>query len=123
MGEEKPSNFLQCLWNLAGQDCGDSVLRILFLEQFPESVRAILAIGGVDDLTMLALQADKVMEVVRPTIATVVAVTPHATSTLERQIEDLRKQVKVLSAEVPRERSRGRSISNRRRSHSSNKEK
>lgn len=122
MGEEKPSNFLQRLRNLAGQACGDSVLRTLSLEQLPESVRAILAIGGVDDLTTLALQADKAMEVVRPTIATVAAATPNGTSDLGHQIEELRKQVKALSTDVRRERSRGRGNSNRRRPRSRSRE-
>ncbi|XP_071577032.1 uncharacterized protein [Temnothorax nylanderi] len=66
MGEEKPSNFLQRLRNLAGRACGDSILRTLFLEQLPESIRAVLAIGGVEDLTTLAMQADKAIEVMKP---------------------------------------------------------
>lgn len=53
--DEKPSCFLQRLQNLAGGQCGDAVLRTLFLEQLPENVRTILAISEVTDLARLAL--------------------------------------------------------------------
>ncbi|CAG9773177.1 unnamed protein product [Ceutorhynchus assimilis] len=66
--DEKPSNFLQRLRNLAGNQVGDTVLRTLFLEHLPEQVRGILSISEVADLTRLALQADKNMEVTKPTI-------------------------------------------------------
>ncbi|XP_071575620.1 uncharacterized protein [Temnothorax nylanderi] len=111
MGEEKPSNFLQRLRNLAGRACGDSILRTLFLEQLPESIRAVLAVGGVEDLTTLAMQADKAMEVMKPVIS---AVAIHSTSTsqpvstLEQQIAELKKQVEALTVKTRKGRSKSR---------------
>ncbi|CAG9772256.1 unnamed protein product [Ceutorhynchus assimilis] len=66
--DEKPSNVLQHLRNLAGNQVSDTVLRTLFLEHLPEQVRGILSISEVADLTRLALQADKIMEVTKPSI-------------------------------------------------------
>jgi len=48
---------------LAGGQCSDAVLRTLFLEQLPDNVRSILAISEVIDLSKLAFQADKVLDV------------------------------------------------------------
>lgn len=71
MGDDKPSLFLQRLRNLAGGQCNDNVLRSLFLEQLPESTRGILAISQLDDLSLLAAQADRIMEVSRPQISAI----------------------------------------------------
>lgn len=68
MGDEKPSTFLQRLRNLAAGQCNDHVIKSLFLEQLPESVRGILAMSDQGDLTKLATQADKVVEACRPQI-------------------------------------------------------
>lgn len=75
--DEKPSNFLQRLRNLAGNQVSDNVLRTLFLEHLPEQVRSILSISEVADLPRLALQADKIMEVSKPTI---LAINKHASA-------------------------------------------
>lgn len=69
MGDEKPSVYLQRLRNLAGGQCNDSVLRSLFMEQMPENVRGILAISPLDDLSTMAAQADRIIEVMRPQIS------------------------------------------------------
>lgn len=67
--DEKPSNFLQRLRNLAGGQCSDAVLRTLFMEQLPGNVRSILAINEVTDISKLALQADKITEMSRGSVA------------------------------------------------------
>lgn len=46
IGDEKPTTFLQRLRNLGSDQCPDSVLRSIFIEQMPENVRAILAASG-----------------------------------------------------------------------------
>ncbi|KAK2577096.1 hypothetical protein KPH14_001015 [Odynerus spinipes] len=68
IGDEKPSKFLQQLRNEAGGQCNDTVLKTLFLEQLPENIRAVLAISDTQDLGKLALQADKITEMIRPSI-------------------------------------------------------
>lgn len=71
--DEKPTLLLQRIRNLSDGQVGDALLRTLFLEQLPEYVRGILAISGDLDLSALARQADKVMEVTSKN--TVLAVT------------------------------------------------
>lgn len=66
IADDKPFHFLQRLRNLAGGQCLDSVIRSLFLEQLPENVRGTLAISPTEDLSILALQADRIMEVIKP---------------------------------------------------------
>lgn len=66
MGEERPTLFLQRLRNLSGGQCNDAVMRTLFMEQIPKNVRSILAISQLEDLTLLATQADRVVEAMRP---------------------------------------------------------
>lgn len=114
LGDEKPSIFLQRLRNLAANQVNDEILKSIFMEQLPESVRTILAISEVQDLTKLAAQADKVVEMARPASGVVQAVAgghedPH--SKLLKEIADLKKQVRKLalrSKSRQRSRSRGR---------------
>jgi len=49
----------------------NAVLKTLFLEQFPDNVRSILAIYEVIDLTRLAQLADKIFETSKTNIAQV----------------------------------------------------
>lgn len=76
MGDEKPSTYLQRLRNLAGGQCSETILKTLFLEQMPENFRVILAINEDMDLGKLALQADKLFEIVTPGVAAVADVRP-----------------------------------------------
>lgn len=66
MGDEKPSHFLQRMKSKVDRNVPDSVLKIIFLEQLPQSLYDVLAINPEADLTTLALLADRVMEF-RPT--------------------------------------------------------
>lgn len=68
LGNEKPTIYLQQLRNLAAGQCNNTLLRTLFLEQMPEDIRHILAIGTATTLDELATQADKMLEFTRPTI-------------------------------------------------------
>lgn len=67
LGDDKPSVFLQRLRNLAEGQVSDGVLRTIFMEQLPENVRTILAISEVANLSKLAMQADKILEMTKPT--------------------------------------------------------
>jgi len=113
MGDDKPSVYLQRLRNLAGGQCNDNVLRTLFMEQMPEQVRGILAIGQLEDLTTLAAQADRIIEVTRPQVASIncdLAATvltdtrseelPRTISSIgnnSREISELRRAIDVLT--------------------------
>ncbi|XP_039308808.1 uncharacterized protein LOC120358479 [Solenopsis invicta] len=123
IGDEKPSNYLQKLRNLAGGQCNDSVLRTLFLEQLPENVRAMLSISEVADLTILASQADKIYEISKPTI-NAVALCPASQTTSSNPIDELTKRIDALTKEVRgRSRSRQRNFRNRSKSRGRSQEK
>lgn len=66
LGDDKPSVLLQRLRNLAEGQVSDGVLRTIFMDQLPENVRTILAISEVNDLSKLAIQADKILEMTKP---------------------------------------------------------
>lgn len=109
--DEKPSYFLQRLRNLAGGQCGDAVLRTLFLEQLPIHVRSILAISECTDLTKLASQADKIVDLSKPTTATVSVGNEQPTYSRD---DDLRKAVDALTYEVSQLRAQGKQRDGRR---------
>jgi len=104
--DEKPSNVLQRLRNLAQGQCNDSVLGTIFIEHLPENVRTILAISETTDLNKLAAQADKILEVSRPNLATITAnqVTQVAAG---NELRDLKQAIEELTRETARMRFRG----------------
>jgi len=119
--DEKPSNFLQRLRNLAGGQCSDAVLRTLFLEQLPDNVRSILAISEVTDLSKLALQADKVLDMSKISANQICLRTGDNTASLEKsepttEINELKASIAVLTKQFKdlqrgRRRSRSRNRS------------
>lgn len=60
--DKKPSHFLQELRNLAGDQCSANILKMLFVEQLPESYRGILATIEESDLAKFAAIADKIAD-------------------------------------------------------------
>jgi len=126
---EKPSHFLQRLRNLAGGQCTNSVIRSLFLEQLPESVRGILAISPTEDLSVLALQANRIIEVIKPQIATiksenntnVVAIAKKTqVNSVEEELQQLKLQVQqlTLAKNTRRQPNKNKNYFGRRRSRS-----
>lgn len=127
MGEcEKPTAYLHRLRSLATGQCSEPVLRSLFLEQLPDQVRAILTITDAQDLAALAEMADRVMDIIRPSILAVNAtnVTPVGKPNPEGEsarIDALTLQMNALSRKVEqmlhtrraRSRSRGRQPASR----------
>jgi len=125
LGDDKPSILLQRLRNLAEGQVTDGVLRTIFLEQMPESTRAILAISEVSDLNKLAIQADKILEMAKPVALAVQPITAEsaisketaeagAISKMATEIAALTKQVAALTKQA---RGRSRSKSKDRRSY------
>ncbi|XP_018367051.1 PREDICTED: uncharacterized protein LOC108763704 [Trachymyrmex cornetzi] len=114
LGDDKPSIFLQRLRNLAEGQVSDQILKSIFMERLPENIRAILAISEVTDLSKLAAQADKVMEVAKPFPGSIQAVSPETddnTSLVNKvsaDIAELTKQIAKLTKQV-RSRSRSKS--------------
>ncbi|XP_014614559.1 PREDICTED: uncharacterized protein LOC106792598 [Polistes canadensis] len=105
---EKPSHILQRLRHMANGQCTENILRTLFMEQLPDYIGSILAISEVTDLTKLALQADKILEVSKADVATVTSTPARGTrhTTVDAELAELRDMVKNLSLEVSKLRSR-----------------
>ncbi|XP_066600623.1 uncharacterized protein [Prorops nasuta] len=126
IGDERPSNFLQKLRNLAAGQCSDSVLRTLFLEQIPESVRAVLVVSETLDLSKLAIQADKIMEMVKPSgnLSTCyeVANKEKLIDPVQKELEDLRLRIQQLEKRNYAGRNRSRSSSRNARKRSTSRE-
>ncbi|XP_012141582.1 uncharacterized protein LOC105662583 [Megachile rotundata] len=113
LGDEKPSVFLQKMRHLASGQCSDSVLRSLFLEQMPSNIRTILTISETPDLSKLALQADKIIEMTRGNnISSVDPVNSISNlvdkDSLAKQVAELKSLVETLSVDVNRNRDRFR---------------
>ncbi|XP_051167306.1 uncharacterized protein LOC127285367 [Leptopilina boulardi] len=62
----KPSFILTQLRNIANGECGDEVLRSLFMEHLPALHRQILAPSSTKNLTESASIADKITEEIQP---------------------------------------------------------
>lgn len=95
IGDQKPSHFLQHMRNLADNQCEDTILRSLFLEQLPPQVSAILSASKEEDLTQLAILADRVWDIQRPALVGVVD-----KSTSDSLHFDLIQRVEALSTRL-----------------------
>jgi len=115
LGEDKPSHLLQRLRNLAGNNCTDTIIRSLFLEQLPESARSILTISPEGNLDTLAMQTDRILEAIKPQVALVKAgstqsdTNNNVASGIQAEINEIRNMVEKLSTEFKRGRSRSNS--------------
>lgn len=59
--------------NLSSGQCDEALLKSLFLEQLPQQVSAILSASSEQDLSKLALLADKILDLQRPANVNVVS--------------------------------------------------
>lgn len=66
LGDQKPSQLLRRMRELAREKIPDETLRIMWQGHLPTSVRSVLAVSEVKDLEHLAAIADKVVETARP---------------------------------------------------------
>lgn len=66
LGEQKPSQLLRRMRELARGKIPDETLRILWQGHLPQSARAVLAVTETLDLDNLSVIADKIVETTRP---------------------------------------------------------
>lgn len=98
LGDLKPSQLLKRMKELARDKINDDVMKTLWMERLPESIRAVISI--VDgDAAQMALQADKMLEIHRFSGTGVSAV--QSTNPLQLEIEALRQEIAVLKAGRP----------------------
>lgn len=73
LGDDKPSQLLKKMKDLAGASLTDEAIKTLFVQRLPETVRGIISIAEGDS-TVWAKQADKMMETAQfSTVSTVSA--------------------------------------------------
>ncbi|XP_023245312.1 uncharacterized protein LOC111642887 [Copidosoma floridanum] len=103
--EGKPSAILAALRAL-NVDCGNEILRSIFLEQIPPNCRAILSITTEQNLDTLAAMADKYAEAASPASYSVASVSEGANQleNLTREINLISQKLSDLQAEFARER-------------------
>ncbi|XP_055591348.1 uncharacterized protein LOC129743378 [Uranotaenia lowii] len=95
LGDMRPTHLLAKMQELAtGLNVNDNLLKMLFLQRMPSHVRPVLAISD-GTLSKLAEMGDKMVE--SPQSAAVTS--PSGVNT---QVEQLKEQLEVLSAEFRR---------------------
>ena len=111
LGDRKPSQLLRHMRQLLGNSVTDAdrpLLRELFLQRLPPTVRMVLASNAADtSLEDIAQLADRIMDVAPPTVA---ALTPTCSAqdevkALRTEIDQLKELVTSLASRPPRQRS------------------
>lgn len=117
LGDQKPSQLLRKMKDLAKKNFPDETLRILWEERLPAQVRAVLAVTVTLDLNELAAVADKVLEAARPAqIAAVTQQQPGQAATGNSDVATIMAEIAKLNARfdnLTRARPRSRSMQRR----------
>lgn len=109
LGDQKPTQLLRKMRDLSGKLLTDEALQVMWLNQLPTQVRAVLSVNTESTLEILAAMADKMMEHFEP--ASVAAVSTATTSSQREsqqnaasmtnlQVDLLSKQIEKLSLEI-----------------------
>lgn len=108
LGEQKPSQLLRRMQELAGSKIAKETLAILWQNHLPTSVRSVLTVTDSKELDTLATIADKVMESLLPahTVAAVEQIPGGAATNIISEIQKLSNRIKHLEMRRPRSRSR-----------------
>lgn len=128
-GDQKPTQLLRRMRDLAASRVPDQTLRIMWMGQMPSQIRTVLSISEDVKLDDLATMADRMMEQVEPYEIAAISRRPTTTtsdSNIDAKLERLHTQLDKLTLEVaelrrtqyrdnPRFRSRSRSTSSRRK--------
>ncbi|KAJ8715817.1 hypothetical protein PYW07_010299 [Mythimna separata] len=113
LGDQKPSQLLRRMKDLARGRIEDDTLKILWQGHLPTSVRAVLTVTSAKDLQELAVIADKVMENNQPTqISEVARSKPEASvaSDIAAIVSEIAKiNLKIQDMDRGRWRNRSRS--------------
>lgn len=120
LGDMKPTQLLRKMRDLGESMIPDDALKVLWMNQLPQQIRAVLAVNSESTLDILATMADKMWEQTEHRF--VAAVSSPRTSE-PSQLDALTKQVEKLSLEIAELRGRAahryrRPFHRRHRSHS-----
>lgn len=130
LGDQKPSQLLRRMRDLARDKMPDETLRIMWQGHLPAAVRGVLAVCEAKDLEHLSAIADKVIETTQPLQVSEVQSTPGSSSSTDHSFilaEIAKLSLKIREMEQsrnfhrfrPRSRSSSRNRNTSRRSPSS----
>lgn len=105
LGEQKPSQLLRKMRDLARNKVADDTLVILWRNHLPAPVRAVLAVSDSKDLNTLAAMADQIAENSNPTH--IDEVEGQADSQFNKLLAEIAR-INVRLENMERSRSRGR---------------
>ncbi|UYV65624.1 hypothetical protein LAZ67_3004897 [Cordylochernes scorpioides] len=94
LGDMKPSQLLQKLRSLATPDISDNLIKTLWLDKLPTSIKNILIVSE-EDISKLAIMADKINEINSSKEIYDAEVPSSSTDRLIAKLEDLERQVSV----------------------------
>lgn len=105
LGDQKPTQLLRRMRNLARDKVPDSTLRLMWTNHLPSHVRSVLAVSETfttkTALDELALLADKIMEQTAPTeVAAVHAPAPPSLPAPQADTQYLISEIRKLSLEI-----------------------
>lgn len=132
LGDDKPSQLLRKMRDLSGKLLSDEALKVMWLNQLPVHVRAVLSVNTESSLEVLAAMADKMMEHFEPATVAAVSTTKPSTTTpagnemqlnaiTTLQINMLTQQIEKLSLEVAELRNHQQSSYHRSRQNSAHR--
>lgn len=95
LGDQKPTCLLRKMRDLAGTMVKDEALKVLWMNQLPSQVRAIISVNTESSLNTLATMADKIMENIGVNEVAAIATTSNIS-----EITLLSKQIEKLTLEI-----------------------
>lgn len=112
LGDQKPTQLLRRMRDLGNHTFPDEALRVIWMNQMPTQIRAILSANTEVSLDSLATIADKMME--HTGTASIATVAPAPPEMGNSQFELLTKQIEEMSLEIAELRANQRSGARRR---------
>lgn len=100
LGEQKPTQLLRRMRELGGSAFPDETLKVIWMNQIPVQIRAVLSVNTESSLDGLAAMADKMMEHSEDSSIAVLTATMPSTSVNNAQYEVLAKQLEKLTLEI-----------------------
>ncbi|XP_063837207.1 uncharacterized protein LOC135086407 [Ostrinia nubilalis] len=120
LGDQKPSQLLRRMRDLAREKIPDDTLRILWQSHLPPAVRAVLAVTDSKDMDNLAAVADKVMETTLQPQHSIAEVSSRRGE--DKILAEIAKlSARITNMERSRSQSRGQGPRNRSRQRSSSR--
>lgn len=110
LGDRKPSQFLRHLKHLAGPGIPDEFLKTIWTSRLPSSTQSIIASQLNATLDDVAELADRIHDVVTPSLQVAAASSTGGYCGVSGEIAELTRQVQALTSKVERmSREKGRS--------------